>query len=383
MTASQSRYRGGGCNGYSARPQTERNRSYDQRASSARSRTASQAPEAPPVLYVYDRICRKESKQRQLYRAYGVAAGAPQRQSASRRSGAPPLKKPRYKIMLESIINLFDSIDERRKRDVEAAKRSAVMRKKFLEYKRGFFLALFIIAVLTGFALLTYRLFFGIQTIDTEGTAQYSAQEVAQASGIEIGDGLYSFRADEAEARITFVCPYIRSVEISRGVPNRVSLSLESDEAVYYADVYGEKLLLSAGLRVLGEYDDSYEGELIELYLPELQYSVRGRVVSFVDEKQERFVRSVLSTLQESGLFERICMADLRNVYDITMYCDSMYRLNFGGEKELAYKLKMAERTLSNADFNQGTPAEIDLNIVGEATVRYDHNLKYVPGEKE
>lgn len=354
-------------------------------------RTAHNTPQAnsripqdeEPVLYIYDRVCRKESKQRQLYKAYGVAAGTPRKDGKGRYSVARTAKKPRYKIVIENIINLFDSIDERRKKDVEAAKRNAIMKKKLLEHRRGFFLALFMIAFLTAFALLIYNLFFGIRSIYAEDTVNYTSEEVAAASGIDIGDKLYSFRADDVENRITFACPYIRSVEVTRGVPDRVSLALESDTAVYYADVYGEKLLLSEGLRVLGTYDAERNGTLTELYLPEISYSVTGRVITFADEKNDRFVRDILSAISASGLAGRISMADLRDAYDISMYCDGIYLLRFGGEKELEYKLKMAEKTIADSDFNQGTPAEINLNITGEASVRYDHNLKYTAGENE
>lgn len=385
MTVNQSRYGYNTNNRYSARM-----RAND---------TAARAPknpsvpyeEEPPVLYVYDRICRKESKQKQLYKAYGMAAGIPRKGGNSggnvrygkSRGGAKAVRKQRYKIVIESIINLFDSIDERRRKDVEAAKRNAIMKKKLLEHRRGFFLALFMVVFLTVFSLLIYHLFFGIRSIYADNTINYTSEEVIAASGIDIGDKLYSFRADDIENRITFVCPYIKSVDVSRSVPDRVSLALESDTGVYYANVYGERLILSAGLRVLGPYDADRDIGLTELYLPEVTYSVEGRVITFAEEKNDRFVRGILSAVSASGLAGRMSMVDLRDIYDISMYYDDIYLLKFGGEKELSYKLKMAEKTIADSDFNQGTPAEIDLSILGEASVQYDHNLKYTAGENE
>lgn len=385
MTVNQSRYGYNTNNRYSARMRA------DDITARAPKNPSVPYDEEPPVLYIYDRVCRKESKQRQLYKAYGMAAGVPRkgRQSGGNvqygrsRGGTTAVRKQRYKIVIENIINLFDSIDERRRRDVETAKRNAIMKKKLLEHRRGFFLALFMVVFLTAFALLVYNLFFGIRSIYAEDTINYTSEEVIAASGIDIGDKLYSFRADDIENRITFVCPYIKSVDVSRSVPDRVSLALESDTGVYYVNVYGEKLILSAGLRVLGLYDADRDIGLTELYLPEISYSVEGRVITFAEEKNDRFVRSILSAVSESGLAGRIRMADLRDIYNISMYCDDIYLLKFGSEKELSYKLKMAEKTIADPDFNQGTPAEIDLSILGEASVRYDHNLKYIAGENE
>lgn len=364
MTANQSAY------GYGAKAGAS---VYGDRVRREQSRTDSGTQrEEQPIVYVYgDRICRKEAKQKQLYKKYGTAAGF-----ADQGEAGGTVRKKRYKIVLENIINLIDSIEERRKQDVDAAKRSAIMRKKFIEHRRGFLLALFMLTFLTAFVLLGYHLFFGISTIYAENTVNYTADTVIAASGVELGDKLYSFSAEDAETRITFVCPYIRSVEVERSVPNRVSLALESDQAAYCVNVYGEKLVLSAGLRVLGDYDPAVNGHLPELCLPEIGYSVDGRVITFVDEKQDRFVREVLSGISESGLADRIGLADLRNPYDIVMHCDGMYLLEFGGEKDIAYKLKMAEKTLSDPDFRKDIPAEIDLGTVGEATIRYDHTIQ-------
>jgi len=386
MTANQSRYGYNTNDRYSARMSGHAMNGYAANPGRQTRADGRMRQEEPPVMYIYgDRICRKESKQRQLYKTFGTAAGYKSGNRGKRYAGGNygTAKKQRYKIVIENIINLFDSIDERRRQDVEAAKRNAIMKKKFLEHRRGLGLALFMITFLVLISLLIYHVFFGIRSIYAENTVNYRADEVVAASGISVGDRLYSFRADDAENRITFRCPYIRSAEVTRTVPNRVSIALESDKGVYYADVYGEKLVLSAGLRVLGAYDTERDADLIRLYLPEIRYSVAGRVIAFAEEKQDRFVRDMLAAIGSSGLAGRIDMADLRSAYDITMYCDGMYLMKFGGEKDMVYKLKLAEKTVAHTDFNAGTPAEIDLSIPGEASVRYDHNLRLDSAERK
>ena len=329
--------------------------------------------EGSPALYVYgDRICRKEAKQRQLYKEYGTAAGIPN-------GGGEGARGSRYKIVLENIINLFETIEERWKQDVETAKHSAVAKKRFIEHRRGILIALFMISFLTAFVMLGYHLFFGINSIYAENTVNYTEASVIAASGVDMGDKLFSFSAEDAAERITFACPYIRSVEVERTVPNRVSFALESDQAAYCVNVYGEMLVLSEGLRVLGPYDPAVNGILMELCLPEINYSVEGRVLSFVNEKQDRFVREVLSCIASSGVKDRIAFADLRNPYQIELYYEGLYLLKMGGEKDFLYKLKMAEHTLSDPMIKKDTPAEVELGTSGEASVLYDHTLDLTP----
>ncbi len=362
----------------------ERGQSRPSQRAQSQARAAKASPvREEPVMYVYDRICRKESKQRELYRAYGTAGGrrtsrgsSSVRYASPRNGGTKAARKGRYKIVIESIINLFDSIDERRNKDVEAAKRNAIMKKKLLEHRRGFFLALFMIGFFAVIALLIYNLFFGIRTIEANGTEQYTPEEIVSSSGIELGDKLYSFRASEVEGQIPFLCPYIRSVDLTRTIPDRVNLAIEADSAAYYANIYGENVVLSAGLRVLGPYDAAAGVELMEVRLPEIEYSVAGRVLGFVNSKNDRYIRSVLSIIEKSSLAGRIDMVDLTNEYDIVLHCDGIYLMKMGGEKDMESKLKMAEKAMADSAFQAGTPAEIDLSVVGEASVMYDHNLR-------
>lgn len=333
--------------------------------------------EKPPVMYIYgDRVCRKEAKQKQLYKQYGAAAGFAEYDPSATR-------KKRYKIVIDSIINLFDSIEERWKQDVEAAKTTAIKRKKLLEHKRGIILALFTVGLLSAFAVLGYHFFFGISNIYAENTVNYNGEEIIAASGVDLGDKLYSFRADVAEEKITFVCPYVRSVEVERTIPNQVSFALESDQAAYCVNIYGEMLVLSEGLRVLGRYNAGVNGVLPELCLPEVSYSVEGRAIRFADEKNERFVREILSCIRESGMADRIDLADLRDAYAVELQCDGLYLLKMGGEKSFADKLKMAEKTLADSDIQKDTPAEIELSIVNEASILYDHTLDLTSHSRE
>ncbi len=348
----------------------------------ARERAAREREAAERVMYVYgDRICGKTSKQRQLYKTYGKAAGfSPESQQSSRstRRGAAP-RRSRRKIVMENIINLFESVEQRGREAVAAAKKNAVMQKRLTEHRRGFFLSLFMAAVFVAFVLLVYNLFFGIRTIYAENTKNYTEAEIIAASGVVEGDKLYSFRADETERRITFHCPYIRSVDVTRTIPNRIGFDVTSDFPQYWVNVYGTNLVLTEGLRVLGEYDPAKHPGVVRLYLPEIRYSVTGRTLVFADERDERYVRTALNTLCDSELSDRVVLFDLRDSQNLTMYCNNIYLLRFGNMDGLARKMKLAEQTIIDGAFNEGTPAEMDLTVMGEASVRYDHTLHLAP----
>ena len=181
---------------------------------------------------------------------------------------------PRHKkLLLDSIVNFIDTIEERWQRDVDSAKKQALIRKKFIEHRRGFLLALVILAILALFTFGVYRLFFVIRNVEVDTASPYSAAEIQSAAGFAEGDTLYSFRAADAESAITFRLPYIKSAAITRSIPSGVTIATENDEMRYYTDIYGEMVALSAGLRVLGEVDpeEAAANGAIRLYLPPVE----------------------------------------------------------------------------------------------------------------
>lgn len=384
------------------------------------------------VLYVYDRVCRKESKKRQLNRTYGAAgqqrasasdngmgrssrvygkafaeaqrqrAGAYAAQNGSaqakrtgserRRSshaysyrpgaahGGEAVKSRPLKLIMDRLINLFETIEERGKRDESIAKQKAIAWKKISEYKHIVVTALILILMTALFVVLAYKLFFVIDNVSVNGTEVYSKAEIVASSGFEIGDNLYSFAAGDAEDTITFLCPYIKSADVNRTIPKSVTITLEDDTAAYYAMIWGDCVKLSSGLRVLEvvENKDSIADEgLIELVLPPVKYSVAGRVIEFSDTRKDRFIRSVLDEVSKSSLAGAgmVDAVDLSDEYDISLESGRRYLLKLGDEKDCDLKLRMAYKTMTDSKFDTLLPARIDLSEVGKAIIKPDASL--------
>lgn len=369
------------------------------------------------VMYVYDRVCPKQSKKSEIRRTYGrvppknhtggsiqneeriygkafarsqinraheagFAVGrkeAYQYRPASS-AGGEAVKTPHFKLVIEKIVNFFDSVEEKGRHDQAIARRRAIAWKKFYEYKHIFLTALLMLAVTAAAAALIYNIFFVVENVEVSGSDMYSYDEILLSSGIEIGDNLYSFAGDDTGDAITFLCPYIKSADIDRTIPTSVAITLEEDTAAYYAVIWGDCVLLSEGLRVLDVVDKASitaEDGLTELVLPPVKYSVAGRVIEFAEKRDERFVRDVLaevsaSSLRAEGMIDEI---DLSDEYNITIESCGRYLLKLGDEKDCDLKLKMGYKTMVSDQFDDLLPARIDLSEVCRAVIRPDASL--------
>lgn len=280
------------------------------------------------------------------------------------------------KLVLERVVNMFESVEERAKNDERIAKQHAVMAKKLSDNRHAAITALMLVILTLAVALSVYKLCFVVKSIDVYGSATYSQEDIVSASGIAHGDNLYSFKSSAAEADITFRCPRIQSAEISRGIPMNISISTVDDVGKYSANIWGELVELSAGLRVLGPIseDNAAAAGLIELVLPSVKYSVAGRTIEFTDARDDRVVRNILSEIAGTsvGQASRINAIDLTDEYNISMTADGIYSLRIGNESDLALKMRMFDKTTSSGGLDSGVPASIDLSVVGEASVKYN-----------
>ncbi len=390
----------------------------------------------PSVLYVYDRVCPKKSKRKELLREYGTPSShsgastfsgepfaARQRARAKQFSEANPYfdtrkaayedvrrqrdasraynyghassraarggyeavrrKKRPLKIVLDRIINLFDTIEERSRADEQIAKQRAISRKKFYDHKNGIITALLVILIFSLFVFSVFRFFFVIESVSASGGEIYSEGEILSSAGIYVGDNLYAFDKDRAEADITFRCPYIKTADITRTPPKTVSVTVTEDSAMYFARIWDDCVVLSPGLRVLEKTTkaDAREAGLVELVLPPVSYSVEGRTIEFLSARDERFIREILTDVAEAELYSSgmIDKIDLSDEFSVSMQISSKYLFKMGGEEDFDLKLKMGYKTIIDLQTESNSPARVDLTVVGEASVRLDMKLELEP----
>ncbi len=234
-------------------------------------------------------------------------------------------------------------------------------------------LALVTAIVLLG-AFCVYKLFFVIRDISVVGNSKYSTEQILAAVGAEKGDNLYSFSSRVAADSIRMYCPEIGEVTVKRTPPGKIVITVVEEEAVYFAEVYGEIRTFTQDLRVLGVVtSDKCEG-LIKLKLPEVQRAVAGEQVRFIDGGGE-YVFETARAVAESELKGRIGTLDLSAAHDIRLTCDGKYILKLGSSQYAADKLKIGAAVLRDEMFNNNNKATVDLTDMAETGVIVDNQL--------
>ena len=297
--------------------------------------------------------------------------------------GGEAVGEKRRRLRPEWFADVFASPEEKGREEVRQVKRDAAARQKAREIRHAILTAVILTATLALAVTLFYKIVFVVETVDVSGSALYGAEEVAEAAGIQTGDNLYSFRSGRAEQDITFRLPWVKSAAVSRKGAKGVTVTLTDDTARYYANIWGDTVLLSENLKVLAVESEPEEGEtegLVRLILPPVDKSVAGRPLEFTGARSERYIRNVLSCaagsdLMRDGLLEEI---DLTGEYEIRMKAGGLYDLKCAGEGDMTAKLRMAYEIMVSGQLAEGIPASFDLTAVDPVTVIYDFSAARV-----
>ncbi len=290
-------------------------------------------------------------------------------------TGGGEAVKTRRKLVMETFLGALESMDQRWHRDFDLAKKQALLHKKLLEHRRGLMLAITILLIIGLCSAGLYQMLFVVRQVETVGASRYSSVSVAEAAGIQGTSRIFDFTEQEIANRVTLSCPYIRSVKLERQLPSTVMLTVEEDEAVYCANIFGEIVALSPGLRVLGYLTEEEAAAYILLRLPGVAEAITGKTLVFMEERNNRYIRLVLDEVKASRMDGRISYMDLRSEYDIILHCDGMYKLEMGNTVDLKLKLRLADGAISNPEFPQNTPAVLDMGAGSVASVIADLRL--------
>jgi len=219
-----------------------------------------------------------------------------------------------------------------------------------------------------------YNLFFVVRSITVEGNERYTTEQILASANISEGDKLYSFSSRIAEEDIKMYCPNVKQITVKRTPPGKIIITVEEEEAYYYADFYGELRAMTKDLRVLGGINEDAAVNLIKIKLPEVSRAVAGETVSF-KQGECKYVFEVALSAAESALVTRLGTVDLTNPNDVKITCDGKYILKLEEYKDSAAKLKIASKVLEDELFNNENKATIDLSELSNTGVVIDNQL--------
>lgn len=259
-----------------------------------------------------------------------------------------------------------DPTDQEPKKSPEVPKKKRMRRLN----RSGFRIKLLTMLGVAAAVILGFIIFFKIQTIrvayeldgvqmdeeqlrqtltDTENR-YYSAEEIANASGIQIGDNLLTLNKAEIAARIKSALPYINQVQVKRTLPNTVTLIVTEFEVTYaISDSAGGCWLINCDGTVLesSATNDNKEHMTIQgltIQPPQIGQIIEPAGAEGADQTELSAKKDalllVLHALEAAPeISKQMVTCDLSASYDIVLWYGTQYEIHLGTTDEIAYKL--------------------------------------------
>lgn len=269
-------------------------------------------------------------------------------------------------------------------------------------FKRGrFLLHLASVAAVVVAIVLGMSIFFKVEKVQVSGNKKYSAWEVSEASGIELGSNLMTISRAQIGGSVISNLPYVDTVRVGINLPDTVNIEITELDVVYsISDSAGSWWLMNTegkivegvnevaakeytqvlGLRltdpVVGQQAVAQEPELPTIPLdvpegettgedvtePEPSVSTETLPVGVTGEERLQTVMSVLQVLSTNSISGLIDSVDVSNLTAIELWYDERFQINLGDASRVDYKIEALKATVDQMEsYERG---QLDISFI-------------------
>lgn len=220
--------------------------------------------------------------------------------------------------------------------------------------------------------LLSVTVLFNVSEVKVvKAGSHYTAEEIIEASGVEVGDNMLLTKWKEVSNKVETKLPYVLTLEIKKTIGGRVSFTVSDDKADKLVKLSKGYAVVDANFKVLEILNDKPKNTQLTMLKIELPNGVEiGNTIDFGEgSKTETVLETIMNAVNEVGL-NKITGIDISDVNNIYLEYQSRYRLYLGDNSEILYKLKEAKKIIAEEDaINPNQIGEINLSILKKVYV--------------
>lgn len=196
---------------------------------------------------------------------------------------------------------------------------------------------------------------FRVKKIVVEGNALYSAEQIIESSGIEVGDEMLALDIDEVINNILEACPYVDSISVSSESISSIRITVKEKGNMMYTAFNGKYVAFDSSFHVLSESaDEETYANLLRVELPPIAaLSVGGNMYFANEETNMDYVGELLDTLNEKGILEDVTFVDFSKKFQVSYVMNGNCRVELGKVGDLDTKLMLVKEILATKAENE------------------------------
>ena len=236
-------------------------------------------------------------------------------------------------------------------------------RRRYKKRRRfGFLYKMLVVIAMVVAVAIGATVFFRVEETVVLGNVRYTAQQVIDASGIAQGDNLFGMNKFDTARRIRRQLPYIEGVNIRRGWPDTLIITVtECQAAARLAGEEGEWLISKSG-KVLELVETADTGVIrvdgLHAVQPEAGLTL---VVREGQQARGDGLLALLQGLDKGGMLKKVTWIDMTSPARILMDYDGRFTVKLPVNGDFDYLLGAMEKAVATLeDYETGA---LDLTV--------------------
>lgn len=235
----------------------------------------------------------------------------------------------------------------------------------------GFLYKLLSTLVICGAIIAALTLFFRVDNIVVTGQQRYTAAEVAEATGVELGDNLYLLNKNRVANNILEKLPYIEYIHPYRRLPDTLVIEITECGTPLAVVQDGSAWLISPsgdpGGKIVDQKDASAAADYGIIDGCQLLAPTVGTPMALATEyaNQQTSLLALMKALHEAGMIEQVDAIHLDDLSVLSMDYAGRFTVQLSYGADYAQKLKALRQILEES-------GAIQDNMTGTFDMRRD-----------
>lgn len=216
--------------------------------------------------------------------------------------------------------------------------------KKIRKRRLIIFFVFFVIIALCVCIALSLTVFFPIEAISISGSKVYTAEQIEKASGIKIGDNLFTVSHSEVEKELKSELPYIESIVFKRELPGTLKINVK-DSSEYACYFINEKYYTVSKEGWVIKESDTPPQNIFVITGCKAECEV-GSEIKYPDEETKTLALELVSALLAEEI--EINGIDISNNIALEVKVEGRFTVNLGTSNNIEEKIKHLSGMIKN-----------------------------------
>lgn len=226
------------------------------------------------------------------------------------------------------------------------------LEKQEIDWTRGRLPMWLKMLIAVAVVLLAMLIFFRVRTFEVSGNVHYTPEEIADTSGVTLGDILMGVNKTSTASRLIVKLPYVEEVTIEKRLPGTIRFTVK--ECTALAGVQSEfstYWLLSRRGKLLEESEEWDEQKSIPLITGVVvNLPAGGTEAEFADGDKGTMALKIAGGLEDAGLLAYVTEISVEDLDAVRILYDGRISVELGDGSDLDYKLRYFSSVLGELD---------------------------------